>query len=110
MLTNELLIATSNLKNTKSELKKCQEALKKLEKETSDSKKQLDVKEAALDKARKDRDTLWSTINSDKYSNFSNFEEEKTKIDSKIGKMECHISELESQLNDSTRCKEMVDR
>ena len=45
MLTNELLIATSNLKSTKDELKKCQEALKKLEKETTESKKQLDVKE-----------------------------------------------------------------
>lgn len=45
MLTNELLIATNSLKATKAELKKCQEALKKLEKESSDSKKQLDVKE-----------------------------------------------------------------
>lgn len=85
MLTNELLIATGNLKTTKAELKKCQEALKKLEKETTDSRKQLDVKEQALEKARKDRDTLWSTINSDKFSNFSNFEEEKTKIDMKVG-------------------------
>ena len=63
--------------------------MKKVEKELLEARKQLDVKENTLDKARKDRDEMWLTINSDKYRNFKSIEEEKQKSES-------HVSEMHS--------------
>jgi hypothetical protein len=43
--------------------------LKKSEKEKYDCKKNLEGKENAVEKLRKERDELWAIVNTDKYRN-----------------------------------------
>lgn len=55
--------------------------MKKSEKEKYDCKKNLEGKETAVDKLRKERDELWAIVNTDKYKNIRNVEIEKEKLD-----------------------------
>lgn len=65
----------------KGELRGSQESQKKSEKEKYECKKNLEGKENALEKLRKERDELWAVVNTDKYKNIKSFELEKEKID-----------------------------
>ena len=43
--------------------------------------KNLDGKETAVEKLRKERDELWAVVNTDKYKNIKVIEQEKEKIE-----------------------------
>lgn len=58
----------------KAELRMAQDTLKKSEKEKYDCKKNLEGKDTAVDKLRKERDELWAVVNTDKYKNLRNLE------------------------------------
>jgi len=47
-----------------------------LEKEKETFKKSMETCQTALDKQRKERDQMWAAINSEKYTNFINSEDE----------------------------------
>lgn len=65
----------------KAELRITQEQLKKSEKEKYEIRKNLEGKETAVDKLRKEKDELWAIVNTDKYKNIKIIESEKEKID-----------------------------
>ena len=83
MLTNELIVMNRDLSKLKAENKQKNEYLKKVDKELLALKKNLESKENALEKLRKDRDELWAVVNTDKYRNFKSVDEEKNKIKEK---------------------------
>ena len=58
----------------KAELRTTSETLKKSEKEKYDCKKNLEGKDTAVEKLRKERDELWAVVNTDKYKNIRNME------------------------------------
>jgi len=72
----------------KAELRTTQETLKKSEKEKYECKKNLEGKDTAVDKLRKERDELWAVVNTDKYKNIRNMEQEKEKIENKKTELE----------------------
>lgn len=74
VLTNELVMMNREINKLKVELRTCQETLKKSEKEKYDCKKNLEGKENALEKLRKERDELWAIVNTDKYKNVKSIE------------------------------------
>jgi hypothetical protein len=65
----------------KAELRVTAETLKKSEKEKYDCKKNLEGKDTAVDKLRKERDELWAIVNTDKYRNIKVVETEKEKVE-----------------------------
>ncbi len=69
------------LSKLKAELRLSTDSLKKSEKERLEFKRSLESKDQALEKLRKDRDELWSIVNTDKYKNVRIVEQEKEKIE-----------------------------
>ncbi len=69
------------LSKLKAELRLSTDSLKKSEKERLEFKRSLESKDQALEKLRKDRDELWSIVNTDKYKNVRTVEQEKEKIE-----------------------------
>ena len=69
------------LSKLKAELRTNTDLLKKSEKERLDFKRSLESKDQALEKLRKDKDELWSIVNTDKYKNVRTIEQEKEKIE-----------------------------
>ena len=69
------------LSKLKAELRTNTDLLKKSEKERLDFKRSLESKDQALEKLRKDKDELWSIVNTDKYKNVRTVEQEKEKIE-----------------------------
>lgn len=69
MLTNELVMMGRDITRLKSDLRSTQEQLKKSEKEKYECKKNLEGKDTAVEKLRKERDELWAVVNTDKYKN-----------------------------------------
>ena len=67
VLTNELILLNRELARIKQEYRLGQENLKKVEKENYDKTKSLQAKDTALDKVRKEREELWTIVNTDKY-------------------------------------------
>ena len=65
----------------KAEIKQSQDSLKKSEKEKYECKKNLEAKDTAVEKLRKERDELWAIVNTDKYKNIKAIETEKEKIE-----------------------------
>ena len=80
MLSNELIVINQSFKEVKSDLKQKTDALKRSEKERNEAVKGLEIKENTLKKLRKERDELWSSINTDKFKSFKSVEEEKNKF------------------------------
>jgi septal ring factor EnvC (AmiA/AmiB activator) len=68
-LTNELIVMNREISKLKAELRSTTENLKKSEKEKYETKKNLEGKENAVEKLRKERDDLWAIVNTDKYKN-----------------------------------------
>jgi hypothetical protein len=81
ILTNELIVMNRELSKLKAELRTNTDLLKKSEKERLDFKRSLESKDQALEKLRKDKDELWSIVNTDKYKNVRTVEQEKEKIE-----------------------------
>lgn len=81
LLTNELVMMGRELTKLKSELRGTQDQLKKTEKERYELRKNLDGKETAVEKLRKERDELWAVVNTDKYKNIKVIEQEKEKVE-----------------------------
>lgn len=71
--------------------------MKKSEKEKYDCKKNLEGKENAVEKLRKERDELWAIVNTDKYKNIKQVETERDKEREKFDKIK---SDLETALNE----------
>ena len=55
------------------------EQYKKSEKENLELKKNMQAKQNALDKLRKERDELWAIVNTDKYKSIQSIENEQKK-------------------------------
>lgn len=81
MLTNELIVLNREHTKLKSDLKHKSESLKKTDKAWNDLRTKFDQKESALEKLRVERDELFNLVNTDKYKNFKNVEEEKIKFE-----------------------------
>ena len=58
-----------------------QEQLKKAEKDNYDKTKSLQAKDTALDKTRKEREELWTIVNTDKYKSVRGTEQEREKAE-----------------------------
>jgi hypothetical protein len=65
----------------KAELRSALDNLKKTEKERYECKKNLEGKETAVEKLRKERDELWAIVSTDKYKNIRQVEQEKDKVE-----------------------------
>jgi septal ring factor EnvC (AmiA/AmiB activator) len=65
----------------KAELRTISDSYKKSEKSNYEFKKNVESKENAIEKLRKERDELWAVVNTDKYRNIKTIESEKTSME-----------------------------
>ncbi|CDW87453.1 UNKNOWN [Stylonychia lemnae] len=98
LLTNELVMMGREISKLKAELRTTQETLKKSEKEKYDCRKNLEGKDTAVEKLRKERDELWAVVNTDKYKNLRNLEQDKEKIEKSKQDLENQIIQLKDQI------------
>ena len=81
MLTNELIVLNREHTKLKSDFKHKSESFKKTDKAWTELRTKFDQKENALEKLRVERDELFNLVNTDKYKNFKNVEDEKIKFE-----------------------------
>lgn len=86
------------LSKLKAELRTTSDNFKKSEKEKYETKKNLESKDNALEKLRKERDELWAIVNTDKYKNLRQLETEKQQIEKNKVEMEQQINMLKEQI------------
>ena len=97
------------LTKLKAELRLNSDQLKKSEKERLDFKKSLESKEVALEKLRKEKDELWSIVNTDKYKNVRTVELEKDKIEKQKAEQDAIIDSLKAQIEEKAREIEEIE-
>jgi len=84
----------------KAELRSCSDNLKKSEKEKYECKKNLEGKENAVEKLRKERDELWAIVNTDKYKNIKAIDCEREKTEKQKNELEVTLGQLMKQLEE----------
>ncbi len=97
------------LTKLKAELRINTDQLKKSEKERADFKKSVESKDIALEKLRKEKDELWSIVNTDKYKNVRTVELEKDKIEKQKHELDALIETLKAQIEEKARVIEEME-
>jgi hypothetical protein len=98
VLTNELILLNRELARIKQEYRLGQENLKKVEKENYDKTKSLQAKDTALDKVRKEREELWTIVNTDKYKSVRGTEQEREKVEQTKVLLEQKVKDMQQEM------------
>jgi len=102
-----LITLSREVTRLKSELRLKEEHLKKTEKERAEARKIIEGKEAAIDKVKREKDELWAIVNTDKYKNLRNIEQDREKAEKGKAELEAQLKDLrEESLKASERMKE----